>query len=210
MMFSGTARIGPSPERPGKVDSCSTEARRDAFVAFTHLPPELAITLRSRLPSGTALGCVLPAENFDPPGDHPDEPEFQYVDVLLNDFSNVNDDVGTLYGVRSGHFRQLLGWQPTVNPKVTRSLAIVAPGGWRRTDVLEEEAIRELSIALTKRGYDAIALRCKAGDDSEFGRCIDIATAMHQWTSLPIAHLAKEQRNMEGSPFCMTIRQPFG
>jgi hypothetical protein len=33
---------------------------------------------------------------------------------------------------------------------------------------------------------------------------------MHQWTSLPIAHLAKEQRNIEGSPFCMTIRQPFG
>jgi hypothetical protein len=118
---------------------------------------------------GAALGCVTPAMNFDPPEDHPNEPEFEYVDILINDFSDLNDDVGTLHGVRAGsHLRQQLEWQPKTNPEVTRSIAIVAPGPCHRTEVKEKGAIGKLSLALTERGYDAIAIRCKAGDDAEF------------------------------------------
>jgi hypothetical protein len=75
--------------------------------------------------------------------------------------------------------------------------------------VKERDAIRELVLALAERGYDAIAIRCKAGDDEEFRHCTAVATEMQKWTANPIAHLARESRDTDGTPFCMTIWQPF-
>jgi hypothetical protein len=207
--FSGTALIDSTVRRSDARDDLCVVTELDKFVAFNFLSVEQAAAIRGRWRSSAGIGCLLPAENFDPPEDHAGETEFEYADILVNDFSDVNDDVGTLYGVRSGHFRCLLDWQPKVNSEVTRLMAIVAPGDWYRTEVKEARAIRELSTALAGRGYDAIALRCKAGDDAEFRLCVDLAAAMHEWTALPIAHLAQSPRDIRNSPFCMTIRQPL-
>jgi len=139
-----------------------------SFVAVPFLAESDAMLLKQRLPPNVSMAAVLPAENFDPPEDHPIEQEFTWAAVLINDFGGVNDDVGTTDGITRGHLRTLLAWQPRVDRERTSLIAIIAPGPWNRTEVAEPDSLPFLSAALVAAGYDAIAIRCKAGDDSEF------------------------------------------
>jgi hypothetical protein len=127
LRFTSSALIAPMLHSAAGLQALWTD--RESFVAFPYLSLDVAIAIRPRLFPGAGLGCVIPAMNFDPPEDRPNEPEFGYVDILINDFSDLNDDIGTLSGVSTGsHLRQQLEWQPKINTEVTHSLAIVAPG----------------------------------------------------------------------------------
>lgn len=179
----------------------------DSFVAFHFLSEGEASAAHLCVPKGALIGTLLPAMNFDPPEDHPGEPEFCYSDVLLNDFSDVNDDVGTIHGVTKGHFATLLDWQPRINPSVTVLVGIVAPGPlWNRTEVKQIDALPRLAKALQQHGYNAIAIRCKAGDDAEFVDCARFAEEMKRSAGLPIFHLSTKARTIANTPFSMTIR----
>jgi hypothetical protein len=193
------SRLSPDGRRLGEEG--------DSFVAVPFLATTEVDSLRAYAPKGVGGGTLLPALNFDPPEDHSDGAEFTYSDVLLNDFSAIHGDIGTLRGVAEGHFPTLLGWQPRIDPKTTVLVAIVAPGeSLKRTEVKETAALPALAEALARAGYDAVAIRCKGGDDAEFADCITFAEQMTKATSLPILHVARTPRHIHGTPFSMTIR----
>jgi hypothetical protein len=179
----------------------------DAFVAFPFLAESEAIEARTRIPDDARLGSVLPVGCFDPLEDHPGEPEFRYSDVLLNDFTGLNDDVGTLEGVTSGDFSRLIGWQPQIDHESTVLLAIVAPGRWNRTEVKDTQALTLLATTLVSYGYDAITIRGESGDDEEFDDCCQFAEVMTNASGLPIFYLSRRSRPIVETPFAMTIRE---
>jgi hypothetical protein len=91
LRFTSSALIAPMLHSAAGLQALWTD--RESFVAFPYLSLDVAIAIRPRLFPGAGLGCVIPAMNFDPPEDRPNEPEFGYVDILINDFSDLNDDI---------------------------------------------------------------------------------------------------------------------
>jgi hypothetical protein len=179
----------------------------DSFIAFTLLSGEEAPLVRLHLPQDTEPAVLLPAGNFDPPEDHPAEPEFTWAPILLNDFSDINDDVGTEAGVSHGDFNRLLQWQPTIDSTKTQLIAIIAPGPFRRTKVVESGSIPILGQKLIDYGYSAVGVRCKAGSNEEFADATSYATRLAETSGLTILHVACEGRDISGTPFSLSIRK---
>jgi hypothetical protein len=179
----------------------------DSFVAFPFLSAVDVPVLKRHVSSGTLVAACLSAFNFDPIEDHPEEPDFLWTSILLEDFSDINDDLGMVAGVRGGHFQTLLSWRPRVDPKQTASIAMVAPGSWNRTIVHEGKAIPALAHALAKRDYDGIAVRCKAGDDREFDSVIQFAEVIRHEVELQVLVVAEKVRSIEATPFSLMVRE---
>jgi hypothetical protein len=180
----------------------------DSFVAFPFLDDEMAAqSIRRNLARNTDLAVYLPAENFDPPEDHPPASEFNWAPILVNDFSDVNDDIGTLAGVLDGHFSRLLQWQPRVDKAKTQLIAIVAPGPWNRTKVLEGNSTPILGQKLVEYGYSAVGIRCKAGSDDEFADALSYAVRLAEASGLTLLHVGREARDIGGTPFSLTVRE---
>src|SRR5579863_6186295 len=94
----------------------------DSFMAFSLLDEREAPEFRRCLPHDTDLAVRIPAGNFDPPEDHPADPDFTWAPVLINDFSDINGDVGTVAGI-SGDFSRLVEWAPRVDKTKTNLIA---------------------------------------------------------------------------------------
>lgn len=179
----------------------------DSFIAFPFLDEPEAPAIRQCLSRKTELAVYLPAQNFDPPEDHPPYPEFNWAPILVNDFSDVNDDIGTVAGVQDGHFNTLVQWQPPVEKDKTQLIAIVAPGPWNRTRVGERDSIPILGRKLVEYGYSAVGIRCKAGSEYEFADAVSYAASLAEDSGLTLLHVAREARDIGGSPFRLSIRE---
>jgi hypothetical protein len=71
----------------------------------------------------------------------------------------------------------------------------------------EPAALDLVAKKFARSGYNAMALRCKAGDDAEFAECVRYAALMAQAARLPMLHVSRSARSVEGTPFAMTIRE---
>jgi hypothetical protein len=183
----------------GKPDDC--------FVAFSHLQEEEAPVVRQHLARDTELAALLPAGNFDPLEDHPMDPDFTWVPILINDFSDILDDVGTEAGVSDGGFSRLVRWQPPIDNTKTQLIAIVAPGPFNRTKVAESTSIPILGRKLIEYGYGAVGIRCKSGSDEEFADTLSYAAQLSDASGLAILHVAREGRDISGTPFSLSVRE---
>jgi hypothetical protein len=181
----------------------SAASADNAFVAFPHAGPNELPTLATLVSESTKVAAILPALNFDPPEDHPSEAEFTWTDLLLNDFGDINDDIGTVAGVSGVHFRRLLKWQPRVDPERTALVAIVEPGPYERTSFLEPASLPILGEALVDSCYNAIAIRSKAGTDAEFHDVASYAENLGNVTGLPILHVSRLPRDIVGTSFTL-------
>jgi hypothetical protein len=179
----------------------------DSFVAFPFLAEMEAQHVRKILARHTDLAVYLPAGNFDPPEDHPADPEFTWSPILVNDFSDVNDDIGTYDGVSHGDFCRLLQWQPHVDNTKTHLIAIVAPGPLHKTTVAESSSLSILGTMLVENGYDAVAIRCKSGSEEEFVDAASYASRLAETSGLVPLHMAREGRDITGTPFRLSIRE---
>lgn len=110
-------------------------------------------------------------------------------------------------GASHGHFKTLLDWQPKVDKRVTRLVAIIAPGPWNRTAVEDSNALLTIASALKASGYDAIAIRCKAGDDAEFIEACSYAEDLGTRSQLPIYYVSQTARSVEGTAFSMRVTE---
>lgn len=179
----------------------------DSFVAFPFLDEPEALAIRRSLSRETELAVYLPAENFDPPEDHPLCPEFNWAPILVNDFSDINDDVGTEVGASRGDFTRLLQWQPPIDSIKTQLIAIVSPGPSRRTTVAEITSLPILGRRLREYGYSAVGIRCKSGSDEEFADAACYAEHLSKTTDLALLHVAREGRDIDGTPFSLSVRE---
>jgi hypothetical protein len=195
--------------RPKFAAAVPTIGRQDdSFVAFPYLFDENdAQLVRDHLAPNTELAAYLSHWHFDPPQDHPPGPEFTWSPILVNDFSDVNDDVGTCAGVSEGHFSSLVQWQPQVDNTKTRLIAIVAPGPFGRTLVAESDSLPVLGQKLVDAGYSAVGIHCKAGGDEEFADAASYATRLEEASGLVPLHVAREERDISGTPFRLSIRE---
>ncbi len=179
-------------------------ANPSCFVAIRNLTMDQAALLQANLPTGVQIAVWQPAENFDRPEDRPVEFEFAYAPIVLGDFSDLNDDLGTVAGVTHG-LLPLLEWQPHVDKSRTTLIAVVAPGdAWDRTEVKEPASVPLLAEALKRSGYDAIAIKCKAEDEAEFGAVVTLAEEISRVVNLPMLLVSKVRRPL-GSVFFMGV-----
>ena len=165
----------------------------DSFVAFSFLSKEEAPLARRHLGHDTEPAVLLPAGNFDPPEDHSSEPEFTWAPIVVNDFSEMSDDIGTKAGVE-GAFGRLLQWQPPIDRTKTQLIAIVAPGPFSRTKLAESASIPILGEKLIEHGYSAVGIRCKSGSDEEFADTVSYARRLSETSGLAVLHVAREER----------------
>ncbi|MGZ3499422.1 MAG: hypothetical protein ACXWNK_09180 [Vulcanimicrobiaceae bacterium] len=154
-----------------------------------------------RLHPGARLGGVLSAWNFDPPEDHPEEPEFQYLDAVIYDFRGINDDLDTLEGVRGEHFNRLLTWQPRIDPAKTALFAHVTPGPLLEVLWRDRDAAARLAATFDANGYDAVILSGHKHDHAEITILTDFAAEMADAVGRPLI-LATPSR-------LVTVPQPF-
>lgn len=204
-LFGGTAFIARNASLPILPPLALSES--NAFVAISYLSAEHVSTLRRLIAKSAKVATLLPATNFDPPGDHPSGADFTWIDLLLNDFDDANYDVGTIAGVKSSPFQTQLEWQPRVDPKQTALVAIVEPGPWNRTTVGESGVLPLLAEYLAASRYDAIAIRAKAGDDAEFHDMAGYASELKASSGLPIFHVSRVRRDISGTPFALHVNQ---
>jgi hypothetical protein len=179
----------------------------DSFVAFSLLSEEEAPLFRRCLGPDTDFAVLLPALNFDPPEDHTAEPDFAWAPILINDFSDINEDIGTTACVTHGDFDRLLRWQPPVDITKTSLIAIVAPGPFNRTKVAENSSLPILGQKLMERGYGAVGIYCKSGSDEEFVDATSYAACLAETSGLPILHVARNERDIGGTSFSVSVRQ---
>jgi hypothetical protein len=181
----------------------------DSFVAFTLLSEVEVPRVGQLLPPDSEAAVLLPCLNFDPPEDHPAEPDFTWAPILLNDFSDVDGDVGTEAGLY-GDFSRLLQWQPPIDSSKTRLIAIVEPGPFNRTQVAESSSTPILAQMLVEHGYCAVGIRCKSGSDDEFAEAASYAARLSEISGLTILHVARESRRVRGTSFSISVRELWG
>ncbi len=179
----------------------------DSFIGFPSLDETDVPKLTPHVPPNALIAALVHAENFDPAEDHPPNPDFGWTSILLDDFRDINDDLGTLSGVTNSHFQTQLSWRPRVDPKRTAKVAIVAPGPWNRTTIRESSALPALSRAIAESGYDAVAIACKAADDREFEVVVQYAEEIKREAGLPLLFISRWPRNIERTPFTMMVRE---
>ena len=154
---------------------------------------------------GATLGGMLSAWNFDPPEDHPEEPEFQYLDAVVYDFHGINDDLDTLEGIRGDHFTRLLEWQPRIDPARTALFALVTPGpqyevGWR-----DRGAATRLAATFDAKGYDAVILAAHHDDATEVAVLTAFVVEMHAAVELPLFIATPSRLATIPKPFAINL-----
>ena len=101
-----------------------------------------------------------------------------------------------------------LGWQPPIDNTKTQLIAIIAPGpSFAKTKVAEIASIPTLGRKLVEHGYSAVGIRCKGGSDEEFSDAVSYATLLSETSGLTILHVAREGREVSGTPFSLSIRE---
>ena len=150
LIISRASSDGYPTEGEGAVGDAT-----DGIVAIERLLEHDAPKPRSRLPRGALLGAVLSSLNFDPAEDHP-YLEFGFVDVLINDFRDINERIDTLEGVTSEQFARILSWGPRIDPATTKLFAFVAPDWDSPNPYGDREAALRLGQTLNQNGYGAI------------------------------------------------------
>lgn len=167
--------------------------------------PELADAARARVRPGVRVGCLLSALNFEPPEDHPDEADFTYVAALVNDFRGINDDLGTLDGVRGEHFTTLLTWQPRIDPAKTALLALITPGPLNEVDWRDHGAAARLAATFDANAYDAIIVAGQKYDPAEIKILTHFADEMAHALQLPLIIATPSRLVTVPRPFAMNF-----
>ncbi len=173
----------------------------DALVAMSWVYEEDLSAVEPLL-GNAKLGTILSAWNFDPTEDYPDGFDLTWATALINDFRGINDDLGTLEGVRGEHFTRLLSWQPRVDKDRTALLAWVTPEHLEAVSG-EPDAAPRLAEAFALNGYDGIILSGGVEDASGMETLTMFAEGMRRGASLPLILATRRETELVVEPFAM-------
>lgn len=172
-----------------------------------HLTPEASSLARHYLPHGAKLGLFLNACLFDPPSDHPEGFEFDYLPAVIFDFVGINDDLGRADQVLGGHFSRLLSWQPRIDHKRTTLMAQIQPEDPEEFEIRwkDRDAAPMVAEQLAASGYDAVILAGRACSEEEIALLAGYATEMRRGALLPAILATSTRLAVVPEPFIMNF-----